>query len=280
MATPDSKSLPVLLTGAAGKLGTWLREHLAKRPGGVRSTDIRAFGPSIPGETISLGDLADASVVERLLEGTSAVVHFGAIAGEDTFERILQSNIVGTQNVLNAARRHGVKRIVYASSIHTVGFYPTFERIDADAPSRPDSYYAVSKLFGENLARLYTEKAGMDIACLRIGVVLREPQAPRNLWTWLSVPDLYRLVDACLDSPPFGFSITFGISNNRRTWWNNSKSAVQFLPRDDAERYARWIVPDGHNREPQDSGVKFHGGPFGAASVELSEIRRTLELAG
>jgi uronate dehydrogenase len=262
MTMSGSKAGPVLLTGAAGALGTWLREHLAKRPSGVRSTDRRAFGPPLPGETIVLGDLGDAAAVERMVEGTSAVAHFGAVSVEDSFERILHSNIVGTQNVFDAARRHGVKRIVYASSIHTVGFYPTSQRIDAEACLRPDSYYAVSKAFGENLARLYAEKAAMDIACLRIGLVLSEPKAPRNLWTWLSVSDLCRLVDACLDSPPFGFSITYGISNNRRSWWDNSKSAVQYRPLDDAERYLSLLMPDGDTRDPEDLGVKFHGGPF------------------
>jgi uronate dehydrogenase len=194
-------------------------------------------------------------------------VHFGAVSGEDSFERILQSNIVGTQNVFDAARRHAVQRIVYASSIHTVGFYPTTERIDANACLRPDSYYAVSKAFGESLARLYAEKAGMDIACLRIGLVLGEPGAPRNLWTWLSVPDLCRLVDACLDALPFGYSITYGISNNRRGWWDNSKSAVPYSPMDDAESYASRIMPDGDTRDPEDPSVKFHGGPFVALAL-------------
>jgi uronate dehydrogenase len=228
----------------------------------VRSTDLGPFGPALPGETIALGDLADAPAVERLVEGVGAIVHFGAVSVEDSFERILRSNIVGTQNVFNAAHRNGVTRIVYASSIHTVGCYPTTERIDAEAAPRPDSYYGVSKLFGENLARLYVEKAGMDIACLRIGLVLREPQAPRNLWTWLSVPDLCRLVEACLDAPPFGFSITYGISNNRRSWWDNRKSAVDFGPLDDAERCADRLMPDGDKRDPEDPGVRFHGGPF------------------
>jgi uronate dehydrogenase len=264
---PASEARPLLLTGAAGKLGTWLREHLAKRPGGLRSTDIRPFGPSMPGETIALADLADAEAVGRLVEGTSAVVHFGAVSGEDSFEHVLHANIVGTQTVFDAARRHGVKRIVFASSIHTVGLYRTTERIDAEACLRPDSYYAVSKAFGENLARLYAEKAGMDVACLRIGVVLPEPQAPRNLWTWLSVPDLCRLVDACLEAPPFGFSITFGVSNNRRSWWDNGKSVVRFRPIDDAERYASRVMPVGDTRDPEDPGVKFHGGPFVALAL-------------
>src|SRR5258708_39199240 len=262
MTMSQSKIGPILLTGAAGALGTWLREHLAKRPGGVRSTDVRAFGPPVPGETVAHGDLGDAEAVERLVEGASAVVHFGAVSVEDSFERILRSNIVGTQNVFGAARRFGVKRIVYASSIHTVGFYPTSQRIDAEASLRPDSYYAVSKAFGENLARLYADKAAMDIACLRIGLVLSEPKAPRNLWTWLSVSDLCRLVDACLDSPPFGFSITYGISNNRRTWWDNSKSAVQYRPMDDAERYLGLVMPYADPPDPEDPAVKFHGAPL------------------
>jgi uronate dehydrogenase len=264
---PESATGPVLLTGAAGTLGTWLREHLAKRPGGLRSTDIRSFGPALSGEAIALADLSDAAVVERLVAGVRAIVHFGAVSVEDSFERILRSNIVGTQNILDAASRHGVRRIVYASSVHTVGCYRTTERIDAEAAPRPDSYYAVSKLFGENLARLYVEKAGMDIACLRIGLVLREPQAPRNLWTWLSVPDLCRLVDACLDALPFGFSITYGISNNRRSWWDNRKSAVDYHPADDAEQYADRLMPEGDKRDPNEPGVKFHGGPFVALGL-------------
>jgi uronate dehydrogenase len=263
----DARAGPILLTGAAGQLGGWLRPHLAQRPEGLRSADIRPFGPAIPGEAIAIGDLGDAAAVERMVEGTSAIVHFGGVSAEDSFERILRANIVGVQNVLDAARRHRVKRIVYASSIHTVGFYPTSERIDAEAVLRPDSYYAVSKAFGENLARLYVEKTGMDIACLRIGLVLSEPKAPRNLWTWLSVPDLCRLVDACLDAPPFGFSVTYGISNNRRSWWDNRKSAVDYRHSDDAERYADRLLPQGDTRDPGDPGVKFHGGHFVALAL-------------
>jgi len=265
MSEPAAR--PVLLTGAAGTLGTWLRDHLAKRPGGLRSTDIRPFGPALPGETITLADVADALAVQRLVDGVAAIVHFGAVSVEDSFDRILHSNIVGTQNIFDAALRNRVRRIVYASSIHAVGSYRTTEWIDAEAPARPDSYYGVSKLFGENLARLYVEKAGMDIACLRIGLVLPEPNAPRNLWTWLSIPDLCRLVDSCLDAPPFGFSITYGISNNRRSWWDNRKSAVDFRPVDDAERYADRLMPEGDKRDPNDPGVKFHGGPFVALSL-------------
>jgi uronate dehydrogenase len=184
------------------------------------------------------------------------------VSTEDSFDRILQSNIIATFNVFDAARRHGVNRLVYASSIHVVGCYPTSEQIDNAAPLRPDSYYAVSKAFGENLARLFVEKAGMDVACLRIGVALPEPKTPRNLWTWLSTDDLARLVAACLDAPPFGFEIVYGISDNRRRWWSNARSTIPFCPQDDAENYAPQLMPAEDPRDADDPGVKYHGGPF------------------
>lgn len=258
---------PILLTGAAGALGTWLRPRLAGRPGGLRSFDIRPLGPALPGETAIQGDLADLEWVERAVAGASAVIHFGAIGVEDRFEAILPANVVGTYNVLEAARRHGVRRIVYASSIHVVGFYPTTQRIDSEAPPWPDSLYGVSKAFGENLARLYVEKAGLEIACLRIGVASEQPTTPRNLWTWLSLPDLLRLIDACLDAPTLGFRIVFGISNNRRRWWDNAKAGVDYRPLDDAEEHAARLLPDGDRRDANDPGVRFHGGPFVALNI-------------
>jgi uronate dehydrogenase len=253
---------PLLLTGAAGKLGGWLRPHLAKRPEGLRSTDIREFGPPLGGEEIVIADLADAAAVEALVSGTTGIVHFGAIAGEDSFERILRANIVATFNLFDAARRCGIKRIVYASSVHIMGFYPTSETIDSEAPPRPDSLYAVSKAFGENLARLYVDKAQMDIACLRIGVALQEPKVARNLWTWLSVPDLFRLVTSCLDADRLGFAVVYGISDNRRRWWSNAKSGVAFSPKDDAETYAAEILAGCPSTDPDDLALSYHGGPF------------------
>jgi uronate dehydrogenase len=253
---------PLLLTGAAGKLGSWLRPHLATRPEGLRSSDIGHFGRALEGEEIVIADLSDADAVQGLVSGASSIVHFGAVAGEDSFERVLKANILGTFHVFDAARRHGVKRIVYGSSVHVVGFYPTSEYVDGLAPLRPDSLYAVSKAFGENLARLYVDKAHMDIACLRIGVALPEPKVPRNLWTWLSIPDLVRLVTSCLDAPPFGFTVVYGISDNRRRWWSNAASRVNFDPKDDAERYAPQILANAPPIGSTDVALAFHGGPF------------------
>jgi len=257
-----AQAKPILLTGAAGNLGSYLRPHLSARRGGLRSTDIRAFGPALPGEEIIRADLAEPAVVGPMVEGVSAVVHFGAIGIEDSFDRILHSNIVATQTLFEAARRADIKRIVYASSIHVVGFYPNGETVDADAPPRPDSYYAVSKIFGEALARLYVEKADMEIVCLRIGVVLPEPKNTRNLWTWLSVPDLLGLVDLCLNTPELRFAVVYGVSNNDRRWWDNTKCEIPFRPLDNAETYAERIAVAGGVMAPDDDLLQFHGGPF------------------
>lgn len=270
-----SRDKPLLLTGAAGWIGRHLRPQLVKRAGGLRSSDILDFGPVLPGEEIILADLADAAAVDRLVKGAGSIVHFGGIRFEDSFDRILQANIIGTFNVFDAARRHGVKRIVYASSVHAIGYYPASQTIDSDVPHRPDGFYGVSKAFAEDLGRLYADKAGMEIACLRIGTVLREPRVPRHLSTYLSFPDLFRLVEACLDQPGLRFAVVYGNSNNRRSWWDNSKSGVAYRPMDDAEVFADRFA--GYPASgPEDPAAKFQGGPFipldfGESPVDVGE---------
>lgn len=256
---PDRK--PLLLTGAAGWLGRHLRPHLLERNGALRSTDILEFGPAQPGEEIVLADLADAAAVDSLVEGCGSIVHFGGIRIEDSFDSILRANIVGTFNVFDAARRHGVKRVVYASSVHAIGYYPSSQKIDSTVPHRPDGYYGVSKAFAEDLGRLYVDKAGMEIACLRIGTVLKEPRVARHLSTYLSFADLFRLVDACLDQPDMGFAVVYGSSNNTRGYWDNSKSGVDYRPQDNAETFAGQF--DGQPAaDPQDPAAMYQGGPF------------------
>src|SRR5204863_9840105 len=122
-----------------------------------------------PHEGVGQCHLADRVAVMRLGEGGDGVVHFGCISVEAAFDSIMQSNILGTYNLYEAARKHGVKRVVFASSNHVTGYYRQSERIDADDPVRPDGLYGVSKCFGENLSRFYFDRHGIETVCLRIG---------------------------------------------------------------------------------------------------------------
>jgi uronate dehydrogenase len=252
---------PILLTGAAGALGTWLRPHLIARFGALRSSDIAPIGPALEGEEIVQCDLGDGAAVEALVVGTRAIVHLGGISREDTFDRILHANFHGTYNVYDAARRARVDRIVFASSNHAIGFHKAGDVLDATALQRPDTLYGVSKAFGEDLARYYVDKFAMDIACLRIGSATPEPGNIRALSTWLSYPDLLRLIEACLVAPRFGYAVLYGASNNDNAWWDNRLMAhIGYRPQDNAARWRPRLLPGDDPRDPDDPATKFQGG--------------------
>jgi uronate dehydrogenase len=236
---------------------------LVETYGALRSSDIHDPGRALPNEEIVVADLADADAVDRIVKGVGRIIHFGAIAQEDTFDRILAANIVGTYNVFKAAHRHGAGPIVYASSNHAIGFYTRDDRLDANVRQRPDSLYGVSKAFGEDLASMYVDKYGMDIACLRIGTARPDPIDPRHLSTWLSYEDLLRLIKAYFAAPRLGLAILYGASNNDRGWWSNEAAPqVDFRPQDNAERFAATLLRDGDKRNPDAPEVKYQGGPF------------------
>lgn len=254
---------PVLLTGAAGALGSWLRPQLLARYGALVSSDIAPIDAPLPGETFIQCDLADGIAVERLVSQAGPILHFGGQSVEAPFHRILASNILGTYNVFESARRNGNKRIVFASSNHVIGFHETTTRLDADSVMKPDGYYGVSKAFGENLGSLYVDKHGLEIACLRIGTSIPEPKDARHLATWLAYEDLFSLLEACLAAPTLGFEVIYGASANDRGWWDNSKTKyVHWTPKDNAERFAAKLLPNGDQRNPADIAVRFQGGPF------------------
>jgi uronate dehydrogenase len=253
----------MLLTGAGGVLGRWLRPRLIERYGKLRSSDIVDPAPALKGEKLSIVDLADAKAVARLVKGAGRIIHFGGISHEDSFKNINASNITGTYNVFEAARRHGAGPIVYASSNHATGFYTRDEHIDGTASHRPDSLYGVSKAFGESLASFFVDKYGMDIACLRIGTAAPEPHDPRHLSTWQSYPDLLRMIEACFASKKLGFTVLYGVSANKRLWWSNAHAPhVAYKPQDSAEPAAAKFFAKGDKRNPKDPAVKYQGGPF------------------
>ena len=207
----------ILITGAAGKIGDTLRHGLRNRYPVLRLSDVAPLGPAQAGEEIAQADLTDLASVEAAMKGVDCVVHLGAIPGEDTWDKILPNNIVGTWNVFEAARRQGVRRVVYASSHHAVGFYRRARVIDQNVVPRPDGIYGVSKVFGEAVGRLFADKHGLSVACLRIGAFRDKPTDRRLLYVWLSPRDTVHLVQCCIDAPDYHFITVYGVSDNART---------------------------------------------------------------
>jgi len=225
----------LLITGAAGGVGTMLRSGLHGVADETRLVDLR----SIDGEEVMIGDIKDLAFARSAIAGCDACVHLAAIPVEAPFDQILHSNIQGAWSVFEAARLEGCERIVFASSNHATGFYPITSHIKASDPVRPDTYYGVSKVFGEALGSMYHDKFGLRVACIRIGSALPRPVDERHLSTWLSPGDLARLVTACLTSPDLGFAVVYGVSRNRRGWWDLEPGRrLGYEPQDDSEVYA------------------------------------------
>jgi uronate dehydrogenase len=236
----------VLVTGAAGRIGTVLRGGLPERGWAVRSLDVVPMTDTRPGEEEVVADVTDLAAMEDAVAGASAVVHLAGIATESTWPAISHANIEGTYCVLEAARRAGVPRVVLASSNHATGYTPRPDGgllREVDAPPRPDTYYGVSKAAMEALGSLYADRYGLDVVCLRIGSAFPEPTTVRQLSTWLSPGDQVGLVDAALRAPAPGFAVVWGVSANTRNWWDlTAARALGYEPADDAEVFASALV--------------------------------------
>ncbi|WPB56521.1 NAD(P)-dependent oxidoreductase [Xylophilus sp. GOD-11R] len=255
----------LLLTGAAGGLGRVLRERLVPMAATLRVSDIAPLGaPRGPHEEVMPCDLADKAAVHRLVEGCDAIVHLGGVSVERPFEEILEANIKGLFNVYEAARRHGVRRVVFASSNHVIGFYRQTERLDASALRRPDGYYGLSKSFGEDMAQFYFDRHGIETVSIRIGSSFPEPANRRMMSTWLSYDDLTRLIDRALYTRNVGHLVVYGASANRDVWWDNHAAArLGWTPQDSSE-----IFRDKVEAQPPvastDPNALYQGGGFTA----------------
>jgi uronate dehydrogenase len=265
----------LVLTGAAGRLGSYLREPLSDLCDNLISTDlVDEIGNTYSGETYIKADLSNFDEVNELMDGAEMVVHFGALSDEDTFDNILSSNIIGAYNVWEAAARNDVNRVIYASSIHAVGMYPKNEHIGINVPHRPDTFYGLAKCFAEDLASLYWDKKQIEAVCLRI-LSCAKVTSVRALGSWLSYDDLILLVKRAIDAPTTGFSIIYGVSNNDRTPVDNSDAKfLGFTPKDNAEKFADKILANADKVNKNDRAQIFHGGPF--AAVELGKSGKAI----
>jgi uronate dehydrogenase len=228
----------ILMTGAAGRIGTFLRPELAGKYA-LRLSDIEPIRDLRPGETFVRADISRLSDMLRVTKGVDAVVHFGGQSGEHDWDRILSRNIIGFYNALEAARRNGVRRFLVATSNHAVGFYRCDQTIDHRVYPKPDSRYGVSKVFNEALASLYADRYGMEMFCMRIGNVNRAPIDRRRLAIWISGRDMAQLVTIGIEHPDIRFEIVYGISDNARAWFDNANAhRLGYRPQDASEPYA------------------------------------------
>jgi uronate dehydrogenase len=260
----------LVLTGAAGRLGSYLREPLSKMCEELVSTDIAdEIGKLYPGERYVQADLASYDAIYPILEGAEMVVHFGAIVDEKPFDELLGPNFIGSYNIWEAGYQQGVRRVVYASSIHAVGMHKKRDFIGTDAPHRPDTFYGLAKCFTEDLGSMYWDKRQMESVHLRI-LSCAQVNNARALGSWLSYDDLIQLVLRAVDTPSVGFSIVYGVSNNDRAPVDNAKASfLGYRPKDNAEQFAEEVLAETGAPDVTDPAEMLHGGPF--AKVDLGQ---------
>ncbi|HEX2216617.1 MAG TPA: NAD(P)-dependent oxidoreductase [Xanthobacteraceae bacterium] len=253
----------VLITGAAGGIGTRLRSLLKGVYPQLRLSDLRAPDDLAVNENFIAADLTDMAQVERAVAGVEGIVHLGGHSVEAPWGTILNANIIGCYNLFDAAYRAGVKRVVFASSNHAVGFYPRRRKIGIEAPVRPDSRYGISKAFGEALGAFYAYKHGIRVTCLRIGNFADAPADHRRLAIWLAPEDLVQLIRIGLEHPEIRYEIFYGASDNERSWWDNA-SAFRFgyRPSRRAEDHRDAALAAQAQLSPDPIGDWYQGGPF------------------
>lgn len=253
----------ILITGAAGRLGTQLRRGLAPLARKLRLADAAPILDLQPNEEALTFDLADEAAVHAACQGVSAIVHFGGVPLERSWDSILNANIRGSYHIYEGARKAGVKRVVYASSVHAIGYHRIEDQIDASAAHRPDGLYGLSKCFVEDLGRLYWDKFGIETAALRIFSSFPEPADRRMLWSWLSFDDCVRLVVSSLTAPRVGFTVAHGLSDNAVKPVDNRLSAhLGWHPQDNSEPFREALEAKFPTPDPHAPAVQHLGGWF------------------
>lgn len=253
----------VLLTGAAGGVGTRMRRELAGAYPVLRVNDIADLGAANDGEEVVVGDMCDPSDLDRMVDGVDGIICLGGLSVEHDWSDIVKTNIDGTYRLFEAAQKAGVQRITFASSNHTIGYYPRGQILDGTERPRADCRYGLSKVFGEGLAQYFADNYGLGVLSVRIGWCFEKPNTPRTLGAWTSIRDLTQLCRLGLDIPELHHEIVWGISNNSRSWWDNSIAfRLGYKPQDSSDK---WIEEIDNMAEPEPGGavaLAVQGGPF------------------
>ncbi|NRQ38312.1 NAD(P)-dependent oxidoreductase [Nonomuraea sp. NN258] len=253
----------ILMTGAAGKVGTLLRPRLAREGRTLRISDIAPLEAG-PGEETAVADLTDPAAMAAAMKGVDAVLHLGGQSREHPWADIVEANINGTQVLLEAARNEGVRHVALMGSHHAAGFH-TRPRTGADLPDyafpRPDTFYGVSKVVMEALGSLYHDRFGMDVTVIRLGTCNEGSADVRGLATWISADDLARLVECALTAT--GFHVVWGVSDNARRWWSlKAAESIGYTSRDDSEPQAAALIAEQGEPDLSDPVHDRAGGVF------------------
>ncbi|MFF1812652.1 NAD-dependent epimerase/dehydratase family protein [Streptomyces sp. NPDC058251] len=261
----------VVVTGAAGNIGSVVRRALRGEVSRLVLLDRVPLQAEAANEVVHTVDLRDAAAVQAALAGADAVLHLGGLPDEAPFEDLLDANVLGTHHVLEAARRAAIPRVVLAGSNRVTGFYPTGHRTGPQEPVRPDGLYGVSKAAVEALGRLYADKFGVSVICLRIGSFEEAPTEPRHLATWLSPRDAVGFCRAALTAPlSTRFATVYAVSANTRRFWDlPAESELAYTPVDNAETHAPHITGADAPADPEAP----QAGPYALPEVTLKHIR-------
>lgn len=266
----------VLLTGAAGGIATWLRKLLPPIYPELVLSDIREPKDLGSSETFIKADISKPDEIEKACVGIEGIIHLGGCSGEAPWETILNANIVGCYNLFEAARKAGVKRVVFATSNHAVGFYPRATTIGTEVIPRPDSRYGVSKLFGEGLGAMYAYKHGLGVTSLRIGNVGDKPIDERRLAIWIKPGDLVQLIRIGLERPGLVYEVMYGVSDNKRSWYDNSHAhSLGYRPEGRSEDFAAEVLAGEPQSGKHPAAEFYQGGTFcaGEYSADLDAMK-------
>lgn len=241
-AAPPARRRKVLVTGAAGRIGSYFAAHAAGRyeltlmvHPDADAADLSAHGRVVRAR---LGDLEQ---LKEHFAGQDTIVHLAANPAPDaTWDSVQRDNITGTYHAFVAAESAGCRRVVYASSVHAVSGYAAERQVHADEPVNPGDLYGVSKCFGEAMGRYLAVQRELSVICIRIGTFLpresaEDPQRTPLVDVFVSRRDLHQLIERCIDNEDLRFAIVHGLSNNRfhRMDVTEAKELVGYEPVDD-----------------------------------------------
>lgn len=251
----------ILITGAAGRIGSLARVALVPGRQVVRLFDRDPVAQPGPLEETVIGDIADIDALAAACAGMDCLVHLAGIPTEAPWDDLLPANVIGAYNGFEAARCAGVRRVVYASSNHAVGFHSTDHDLDCNSLTRPDSLYGAAKVWGEALASLYADRHGLETCALRIGSFRERPLSQRELKTWISHRDMGQLLRCCVDAPAFHHFVAYGISANSDAQWSNGDldAWLGYVAQDNA---ADWADNMQEPLAESSASSSHHGGPY------------------